>query len=87
MRYRSLGAWLVGFAAVFAYIVFGMRLTSARLVVGIPLLAATGLWLLVFGHPVVPSPVDGEPIAPLWWRLGLVGFVGVSMFLTHTLFD
>lgn len=70
MRSRLYGLAFLAGASACGWLVFAEGLRSARVIFFVPLLGATGLWLLVFGYP---RRADG--LAPAWWRLGLVGVV------------
>jgi hypothetical protein len=73
MRARLSSIPFLAVATVFAILFYGAGMRGpARLIMGIPFFGATGLWLLVFGYP---KRADG--LAPVWWRLGLVGCVVV----------
>jgi hypothetical protein len=78
MRHRIEGGLALFAAGGLAYLCLAMHEIPVKLVYVVPVLAATGLWMVVFGYP---KRSDG--LAPAWWRLGLVATA--ILFLAATI--
>jgi hypothetical protein len=67
MRHRIEGGLALFAAGGLAYLCLAIHEIPIKLLYVVPVLAATGLWMVAFGYP---RRSDG--LAPGWWRLGLV---------------
>ncbi len=67
LRHRASGLAQLLLAGGLAWGCLSTGTVPGKVLLLAPLLAASGLWMLVFGYPQGP---DG--LAPGWWRLGLV---------------
>jgi hypothetical protein len=75
--HRAVGAAVLALAGGLAYLTFVVGVLSLKLLTVVPLCAATGVWMLVFGQPRRP---DG--MTPAWWRLGLLVVAVTFLLLT-----
>jgi hypothetical protein len=78
LGHRAAGAAVLLVALGVGYWCLRVRFTTLKLLATVPLAAAAGLWVLVFGYP---RRADG--MTPAWWRLGLL--VTAIAFLAATL--
>jgi len=74
---RAFGLVLLGLAGLALWMIYDTRSASMSLLSLVPFLGAPGAWLFVFGYPVdgtagVSMPSGERPMAPRWWRLGLM---------------
>jgi hypothetical protein len=77
MRHRIQGGLALFASGGLAYMCLTTHKVDVKLVYIVPVLAAIGLWMVVFGYP---KRSDG--LAPAWWRLGLVATAVVFLAAT-----
>jgi hypothetical protein len=75
--HRVQGMGLLAVAGFLSYLFLVERVITPKLLFVTPLVAATGLWQLLCGHPL---RADG--MTPAWWRIGLVVTAVVFVWVT-----